>query len=61
MPGPDALQDQFAQLQGRLQAVSDRVAAKQGELQALQAERQQIQQQIADLRAAYLAWKGTQP
>lgn len=61
MPPPDALQDQFAQLKGQLRAVNDRINATQSLLQAQQAERQAIQNALDDVRAAYLAWKGTQP
>lgn len=48
-----------AQCQGQLDSINARIAAKQQELATLQAEKQQIQQDFADLKAAYLAWKGT--
>lgn len=51
--------DQKAVLATRLQAVNERIGGKQQELAQLQAEKQAVQQDVADLRAAYLAWKGT--
>ena len=58
MAAPDVLQDQLARLQGQLQDVTDWVAARQQELAGLQQDRQDLVKQIADLKAAYQAWKG---
>jgi chromosome segregation ATPase len=61
MTQPDALQDQMAKLRAELQAATDMVSVKQIELQAALDVRQALRDQIADIRAAYVAWKGTQP
>ena len=49
---------QKTQLQGQLDSIDARIAANQQQLIVLQAEKTKIQQDFADLRAAYLAWKG---
>lgn len=58
---PDALQDQMAKLRAELQAADDQVVVKQIELQAAVDVRDGLRAQIADVRSAYKAWKGTTP
>lgn len=53
-----ALQDLVALLRGQMQSVNDQIASKQQELAALQAQKQVLLAQIADLKAYILAQGG---